>query len=358
MIRFEEGQEVGIPPLLWDEALAHGGKPVSGGVKVTKGKIAEKYEDSKEWWPPRYKAAPKDAPNVVIVLLDDTGFAQLGAFGGLIETPHIDKLAEGGLRFKRCKVLGVKANDMKADFNFADNNLVFKSLQFKAYEGKVTATGNVLLSSPPGYSFTGKIEDMRIGVFLDENEYLKGGLTGKFSGDVAFTAQSLDEDIFNKTFNGRGVLKHKGGRATNIKVLEECAKWSHIDHFNPLQISELETLLVANGGFISTERMYIKNSDMEVDISGRVSLYEEVDLKVSVLFNPAAASEIERDSKALTLIGDENGRGRLNFKVKGTLDDPSFVLDADKAFFKDTEGGEDIEPPDVDVDPEDLDIFR
>lgn len=265
---------------------------------------------------------------------------------------------EGGLRFKRCKVLGIKAKDMKADFDFADNNLTFKSLQFKAYEGKATATGNVLLSSPPGYSFTGKIENMRIGVFLDENEYLEGGLTGKFSGDVAFAAQSLDEDIFNKTFNGRGVLKHNGGRATNIKVLEECAKWSHIDHFNPLQISELETLAVANGGFISTERMYIKNSDMELDVSGRVSLYEDIDLTVSVIFNREAAAEIGRDSKALTLIGDEDGRGRLNFKVKGTLDDPSFVLDADKAFFKDIEGDEDTEPPDIDVDPEDLDIFR
>jgi hypothetical protein len=97
---------------------------------------------------------------------------------------------------------------------------------------------------------------------------------------------------------------------------------------------------------------------MELDVSGRVSLYEDIDLTVSVIFNREAAAEIERDSKALTLIGDEDGRGRLNFKVKGTLDDPSFVLDADKAFFKDIEGDEDTEPPDVDVDPEDLDIFR
>ena len=51
------------------------------------GVIAEKYEDSKEWWPPETRP-PEGAPNVLILLLDDVGFAQLSqSFGGLIETP-------------------------------------------------------------------------------------------------------------------------------------------------------------------------------------------------------------------------------------------------------------------------------
>lgn len=63
-----------------------------------KGKIAENYEDSEEWWPQK-KRPPKGAPNVVIFLLDDVGFAQVGSFGGLIETPNIDRLADNGLRY-------------------------------------------------------------------------------------------------------------------------------------------------------------------------------------------------------------------------------------------------------------------
>ena len=62
------------------------------------GKIGKRYKDSKEWWPPLVKPK-KDSPNVLLILLDDTGFAQIGSFGGLIETTNIDKLAEGGLRF-------------------------------------------------------------------------------------------------------------------------------------------------------------------------------------------------------------------------------------------------------------------
>ncbi len=62
------------------------------------GVIAERYEDSQEWWPPEQRPN-EDAPNVIIFLLDDVGFAQIGSFGGLIETPNIDALAENGLRY-------------------------------------------------------------------------------------------------------------------------------------------------------------------------------------------------------------------------------------------------------------------
>ena len=69
------------------------------GDQEFKGKIARSYEDSQEWWPEPVRPHP-DAPNILILLLDDVGFAQLGqSFGGLIETPNIDRLAANGLRF-------------------------------------------------------------------------------------------------------------------------------------------------------------------------------------------------------------------------------------------------------------------
>ena len=40
-----------------------------------------------------------NAPNVVVVLLDDLGFSQFGCYGSDIDTPNVDALAEGGLRY-------------------------------------------------------------------------------------------------------------------------------------------------------------------------------------------------------------------------------------------------------------------
>jgi len=62
------------------------------------GKIARSYEESEEWWAPPVVPA-EDAPNIIIFLLDDVGFAQVGSFGGLIDTPNIDRLASNGLRY-------------------------------------------------------------------------------------------------------------------------------------------------------------------------------------------------------------------------------------------------------------------
>lgn len=47
---------------------------------------------------------PAGAPNVVLIVLDDLGFAQLGCFGSDIATPHIDQLAISGLRYNRFHV--------------------------------------------------------------------------------------------------------------------------------------------------------------------------------------------------------------------------------------------------------------
>ncbi len=50
--------------------------------------------------PPRFEVkAPKGAPNVVIVLIDDIGFGGPSTFGGPIQTPTMDQLAQSGLRF-------------------------------------------------------------------------------------------------------------------------------------------------------------------------------------------------------------------------------------------------------------------
>lgn len=62
------------------------------------GTIGRTLADSQAWFdePPHPRA---DAPNVVVVLLDDTGFAQLGCYGSDIDTRHIDALAANGLQF-------------------------------------------------------------------------------------------------------------------------------------------------------------------------------------------------------------------------------------------------------------------
>jgi arylsulfatase A-like enzyme len=62
------------------------------------GAIARQQEDSTPYWKPPQRA-PSDAPNIVIVYMDDMGFSDFGCFGAEIRTPNIDAVAERGVRF-------------------------------------------------------------------------------------------------------------------------------------------------------------------------------------------------------------------------------------------------------------------
>jgi arylsulfatase A-like enzyme len=62
------------------------------------GVIGRTTDESSPAWPQPVRALP-GAPNVLMVVLDDTGFGQLGCYGAPIATPNLDALAAGGLLY-------------------------------------------------------------------------------------------------------------------------------------------------------------------------------------------------------------------------------------------------------------------
>lgn len=83
-------------------------EPASGTPKVLprpdfkfKGKVGKTYKESDPPQFPQPVQAPPGAPNVVLILLDDTGFGQYSTFGGGIPSPTLDRLATEGLRYNR-----------------------------------------------------------------------------------------------------------------------------------------------------------------------------------------------------------------------------------------------------------------
>ncbi len=67
------------------------------GNEAFGGVIGRTFQESTPWWPPsRIKPG---SPNVVAVVLDDTGFSHLGCYGSTLATPNIDRIAAQGLRY-------------------------------------------------------------------------------------------------------------------------------------------------------------------------------------------------------------------------------------------------------------------
>ena len=62
------------------------------------GKIERNVAQSRPYWPARV-TPPKGAPNVLLIMTDDTGFGVSSTFGGVIPTPNLDRIANNGLRY-------------------------------------------------------------------------------------------------------------------------------------------------------------------------------------------------------------------------------------------------------------------
>jgi len=88
------------------KATPHHGQHTAHGTVLPapqepfKGTIARTADQSTPDFP-KLTTAPKDAPNVLLILTDDVGFSAASTFGGLIPTPNLDRLASKGLRYNR-----------------------------------------------------------------------------------------------------------------------------------------------------------------------------------------------------------------------------------------------------------------
>jgi arylsulfatase A-like enzyme len=100
--------------------------------------------------PPRFEVkAPTDAPNVVIVLIDDLGFGAPSTFGGPIPTPTLDRLAQNGLRYNNFHTTALCSPTraaLKSGRNHHTVNMAFITEMATSFPG---ATGQIPNSTAP-----------------------------------------------------------------------------------------------------------------------------------------------------------------------------------------------------------------
>ncbi len=74
------------------------GKQLPAPPEKFGGEIKRTAEQSRPYWPARV-VPPKGAPNVLLIMTDDAGYAVASTFGGVIPTPALDRIAKNGLRY-------------------------------------------------------------------------------------------------------------------------------------------------------------------------------------------------------------------------------------------------------------------
>ena len=152
------------------------------------GEIKEKASVSKAWWPPRI-VPPKGAPNVLLIMTDDAGYAAPSTFGGVIPTPALDRVAAGGLRYTNFHSTALCSPTRAAIITGRNHH----SVGFGVV-GEI-ATGF------PGYDSIIPVDKGTIGTILKENGYATSWF-GKDHNTPSY--QSSQAGPFNQWPNGMG----------------------------------------------------------------------------------------------------------------------------------------------------------
>lgn len=124
-----------------------------------RGTVGETYRDSVPWLEPIVKPAP-NSPNVVVIVLDDVGFAQLGCYGSNIETPHMDALAVGGRRYNNFHTTSMCSPTRASLLTGRNHHAVGMGMiadmctGYPGYQGQVTKRAGTIaeMLRPLGYS--------------------------------------------------------------------------------------------------------------------------------------------------------------------------------------------------------------
>ncbi|MDI1352623.1 MAG: sulfatase-like hydrolase/transferase, partial [bacterium] len=177
------------------------------------GKIELNAFKSTPFWPSR-TVAPKGAPNILLILTDDTGYGAASTFGGVIPTPVLDNLAKNGLRYTNFNSTALCSPSRAAlitgrnHHNVGFGNVSEASTGYPGYDGIIghdsVSIGGILRANGYNTSWYGKnhntppYTESQVGPF---DQWPTGQIMGfdHFYGFMGGDANQWQPNLYNNT---------------------------------------------------------------------------------------------------------------------------------------------------------------
>ncbi len=213
--------------------------PSFGGI------IKDNALQSKPWWAPRV-VPPRGAPNVLLIMTDDSGYGVPSTFGGVIPTPALDRIAKAGLRYTQMNstalcsptraALITGRNHHSAGFGVISE----QSTGFPGYNsiiGKDKATiGRILLDNGYSTSWFGKDHNTptftasQMGPF---DQWPQGMGFEYFYGFVGGDTNQWEPNLFRNTTQIYPNVGHPGWNLTTAQADEAIAWMNQLNQIDP-----------------------------------------------------------------------------------------------------------------------------
>lgn len=230
------------------------------------------------------------------------------------------------------KPVDVKNLEVNADLKGQDARL--SNLSFQLFNGQAKAQGGMSIGSaaPP---FNGKItiQGIQLRPALEAiSPDSKLSMSGTAAADIAIAGRGFSMPDLTKALEGPGHLEVKDGKIDGVNLLGEAIVLLKIagislDQAKATAFSTIETDFMIKQGIVNVQKLLMDSHDFQATGNGTVGFDQTLNLAMNMNLSQGLSQRIAGSSPVAKL-ALKDGRMRLPLLITGTVQNPSYGLDA------------------------------
>jgi uncharacterized protein involved in outer membrane biogenesis len=231
----------------------------------------------------------------------------------------------------------VELKNLEVNSDLKGQNARLSNLSFQLFNGEAKAQGGMSLGSPsPPFSGQVLIRGIQLRPVLEAlSPESKVSMSGTAAADIAVAGRGFSVPDLTKALEGPGHAEIKEGRIEGVNLTGEAfallkVAGISVDQAKATAFSTLETDFMIKQGIVQIQKLLADSHDFQATGNGTVGFDQTLNLAVNLNLSQALSQKIA-GSSPVAKVAMKDGRLRLPLVITGTVQNPSYGLDA-KAF--------------------------
>ncbi len=231
------------------------------------------------------------------------------------------------------------ATHIASDYHFADDTLQFASMNLKAFEGDIRASGNIIFADRHSFlKLFAELDKTKIEkLFYEMNDFGQESISfenisGDLNADIIFKA-TIDSSFrpLLSSIHVTSDVEINKGRLFIFKPLVESLKILNEDSLSDMHFSTLKNQIEIKDQYVIIPKMNIRSNALNFEGYGKHSFTNEFDYHFKILLSDILSKKAKSKKNKLEEYGyiedDGYGKTALYFHLTGNLDDYQFRYD-------------------------------
>ncbi|MEX5215943.1 MAG: AsmA family protein [Nitrospiraceae bacterium] len=227
----------------------------------------------------------------------------------------------------------VEIKDLVISAEMKGQDARLSNLSFQLFNGQVKTQAGLTIESPAP-PFTGKatVQGLQLGPALEALGNDRVTVSGTAGAALDLRGQGFAAPDLASALAGTARVALRDGRIEGINLMQEVSTLLKVagispENLNATLFSTIETDLAVKSGLITVQRMLMDSHDFRATGAGTVGFDQSLNLTLNLNLSEAVSQKIARSTPVVKL-ALKDGRLALPLKITGTVQAPSYQLDA------------------------------